>query len=870
MQKSLRQLAAIMFTDMIGYTALMQQNEKKGIQARDKHRRIFNSITEKHKGRVLQYYGDGTLSIFDSAIDAVTCGIEMQLSFQKKPSIPVRIGIHLGDIIVAEDEVIGDAVNVASRIESLAVVGSVLVSDRVQMEIKNNEEIQIQSLGIYELKNVEKPLEIFALANEGLVIPGTTEMLNKGRIEKDIPNNLVNPATRFFGRQKELKQVKELHTNYRLVTLLGTGGCGKTRLAIETARQSINLFPDGVWFVALAPVTNSDLVAGTLAETLKVNPEKDKSIEETVAARIANKKLLLVIDNCEHLIEECARILNLLINHTREPRILTTSREAINISGEAIYRTPSLPVPGTTKKLDEIIGYDSVQLFRDRVLMNKAEFELNEDNSQVVSSICKQLNGIPLAIEMAASRMKVMDPETILDRLSDQFRLLSVGTRTAPPHQQTLRATIDWSYDLLTEDEKKLFHRLSVFAGDFDLEDAEKICGYDPLTEFQVLDLLTRLVDKSLVITHEREHTVRYNLLEVMKQYGLEKVSHNGELSPLQERYCKYYLDKVDLSYKERMKNSLKWSRWLSLELDNLHGVLSILQDQPNERLKLAGLLAEFFFLHANLSIGRKILSSALEASTKRNIDRARALCGLGFLEILINPDLGYKKMIEGIEIIQELGDKLAKMDIYWRYGAITSFYKKWEESYKIMEEGLKIARERNDPWMEIRYKNSIAWLAIAQLKPELVEPEIEHNLEEAIRLGNHYDIIDARHIYADVMFLKEDFQLAEKFYKEAAENAQQLGSELQVSVLIHSISLAVSGQGRHEKALRLFGASNAKLDELGAEIPAVDSVTNRIDQTIGKSIQILGDKKSQHLQMEGRHMDFEQAIEYAFDIDKD
>lgn len=868
MHNNVRQLAAIMFTDMVGYTALMQQNETKAIRARDKHREIFNTTTIKYKGQILQYYGDGTLSIFNSVIDSVNCAAEMQILFQSDPIVPVRIGIHLGDIIVAEDEVIGDAVNIASRIESIAVAGSVFVSDRVQMEIKNNEQIQTQSLGIYELKNVAKPLEIFALANEGLVIPGTKDMLNKGGIEKEIPNNLANPATRFFGRRKELKYVKELLGNYRLVTLLGSGGCGKTRLAIETARQSMELFPDGVWFVGLASLTNSDLVAGTLAETLQVNPEKEKSIEETVAVRIANKKLLLVIDNCEHLIEECARILNLLINHTREPRILTTSREAINISCEATYRTPSLPVPGTTTKLDEIIGFDSVQLFRDRVLMNKPDFEPDENNIQAVAAICQKLEGIPLAIEMAASRMKMMNPETISNRLSDQFSLLSAATRNSPRHQLTLRATIDWSNDLLTEDEKALFHRLSVFTGDFDLEDAEMVCGYDPLSEFQILDLLSRLVDKSMVTPVEREQAVRYSLLEVIKQYGLEKITQNGELGLIQERYGNYYLDKAGLAYKERMNKSVKWSAWLSLELTNLQGALNMFQDQPTQRLKLAGLLAEFFFLHANLSIGHKILTTALEASNQRNIDRARALCGLGFLEVLINPDLGYKKMKEGIEIIQELGDKQAKVDVYWRYGSLTSFYKRWDEAYKIMEEGLKIAQENKDPWMEIRYKNNIAWLAIARMKPELVETDIEHNLEEAIRLGNNYDIADASHIYADVTFLKGDYQLAEKRYKEAAKNALQLGSELQLCVLLHSLALSVAGQDKHEKGLRLFGASKAKLEELGAEIPALYTVTNRIDQTVGKSIQILGAKKSQRLDLEGRQMGFEKAIEYAFDIE--
>jgi len=578
----------------------------------------------------------------------------------------------------------------------------------------------------------------------------------------------------------------------------------------------------------------------------------------------------MVVDNCEHLIDECARILNLLISHTREPRILATSREALNISGEATYRNPPLPVPDTPAKLDEIMGFDSVQLFRDRVLMNKPDFEVDENNSQVVSSICQKLDGIPLAIEMAASRIKMMDPETILNRLSDQFRLLSTGARSAPRHQKTLRATIDWSNDLLAEDERVLFHRLSVFAGDFDLVDAEKVCGYDPLAEFQVLDLLTQLVDKSLVNTVEKVKTVRYSLLELMKQYGLEKVSQNGQLNALQERYGKYYLEKTGLAYKERMKNGLKWSAWFSLELSNLHGALSILENEPAKRLKLAGFLAESFFYHANLSIGRNILTTALEASIEKNVDRAQALCGLGFLEVLIDADLGYERMKEGIGIIQELGDKQAKVDVYYRYGAFLSLYKKWDEAFKILEEGLQIARDNKDPWMEIRYKNQITWIDIYKPKPRIVEAEIKDNLEEAIRLGNNYAITDALHIYADIAFLKGDNPLAEKRYVEAAKNAQQVGSGLELGVLLHGIALSVAGQGRHEKGLRLFGASNAKLEELGAEMPEVDTVTTRINRTVGKSIEILGAEKSQSLDLEGRQMGFEQAIEYAFDIDKD
>lgn len=870
MTEQYRQLTAIMFTDIKGYTALMQRDEHQALQVRGKHREIFNTTTAKYKGRILQYYGDGTLSIFNSVIDAVHCAAEMQVLFQKAPLVPVRIGVHLGDIVVAGDEVIGDAVNVASRIESIGVAGSVLVSDRVQMEIRNHEEILTQSLGYFAFKNVQKPLEVLALVGEGLVVPKTQQMLHKGRLQTEVSHNLPVPVTHFFGREKELKQVKALLAHQRLVTLLGPGGCGKTRLAIEVARQSLDHFPDGVWFVGLAPVTDQELVGEALAEILQINPEKDKPVEDSLLEKISGKNLLLVLDNCEHLIDECARIMDLLISGTTGPRILATSREALNIQGEAAYRTPSLPFPESKAKWDEILDFDSIQLFQDRVIMHKPDFVLDENNSQAVASICQKLQGMPLAIEMAASRIKMMDPQTILNRLSDQFRLLSSGARTAPQHQKTMRATIDWSHDLLPQDEKVLFHRLSVFSGDFDLEDAEMVCGYHPLDEFQVLDFLTRLVDKSLVNTLESNGTIRYILLEVMKQYGLEKVIQNGEWGPLQQRFGKYYLDKAGLAYKEKMKYSEKWSSWHIRELPNLHRALSILQDQPADRLKLASLLAEVFFMHAKIGAGHKILTTALAATTERNVDRARALCGLGFLEILIDPESGYQKMKEGFEIIQEIDDKQAKMDVYWRYGSFISVHKEWDKARSFLLEGLQIARDLKDPYMELRYKNNLAWIAIAQLKLESIENEMEGNLADAIRLGNNYDIIDAYHIRADVAFLKTEYQLAVTRYLQAIKYALTLNSDLQVAVLLHSLAQSEAGQGRHAKGLRLFGASNKKLEAIEAVIPAFDTVVTRINRTIGKSKEILGAEKSQSLDLEGRQMSFERAIEYAFDIDSD
>ncbi len=867
-----RQLAAIMFTDIEGYTALMQHDEEKANLIRERHRQVFKPITEDHEGKILQYYGDGTLSMFSSTLDAVKCGVEMQQAFLDNPSIPVRIGIHVGDVLVTEDDIFGDAVNIASRIESLGKAGSVLISEKVNDEIKNHVGFKTVSLGHFPFKNVDEPIKVLALANEGLTVPDSNEMLDKGKvIKKDIPTNLPNPATRFFGREQELKQLKELLAKERLVTLQGSGGCGKTRLAIEAARQSLNLYPDGVWFVSLAPLTDPELVADTLAETLQVKPQKDKSIEEKIVDRISKKKLLVVIDNCEHLIDECARILNLLIDQTQDPLFLVTSREAINIPGEATFQIPSLPFPETTAKLDEIIGFDSIQLFRDRVLLNKPGFQLDESNGHIVSSICQRLDGIPLAIEMAASRVKILEPAAILDRLSHHFNLLSSDIRTAPPRHQTLIATIDWSNELLTEDERTLFYRLSVFTGDFDLDDAEKVCGYAPLEEFQVLDLLTHLVDKSLIITIDKNGTVRYSLLEIMKQYGVEKLSQKRELSVLEEHYCNYYMDKTAIAYKERMNNSLKWLPWIALELNNLQGALKLLQNDPDKRLELASSLSDFMYIQANTVIGREILIAALESVPKRNIYRARTLNALGFLELFyMNSELGYQKMKDANDIIQELGDKQGKLDTYCWYGMAKTIHEEWEEAQKILVEGLEIAKAYQNPWMEIRFKMLATWIPINQLKPELIEDQVEEHLSKAKKLGHPYDITVSYHIYADVPLQKGDFKLAEIRYIDAAKSAMALGSILQADIELQGVAMAVSGQGRHEKGLRLFGAAIGKFEEIGAELISLNFWMTCINNTVGKAIEAVGPEKAKALDLEGRQMGFEEALEYAYDVEKD
>lgn len=866
-----RKLIAIMFTDIVGYTALMGKDEALAINLLKRNRKVHKPLIKKHNGEFLKEMGDGILASFTSAVQATECALEIQSSLQDDPELNLRIGIHVGDVIFDEGDIFGEGVNVASRLEPLAEPGGIYVSERVYDDIRNKPDLETVYLGEQSLKNVDHPIKVYALAGGGLPTP-SPDILDKGRaVNGEIPHNLPNPATRFFGHKKAIAQLKGLLSNQRLVTVQGPGGCGKSRLAIRVARECLDVYPDGVWFVALAQLDDPGLVSSTLAAVLQVQPVKDKPIEETVVERIKEKKILVIMDNCEHLIDECARILNLLVTGTEIPHFLATSRETISISGESVFHIPPLSVPDEDSSIDKIKQFDSVQLFRDRVLLNKPDFELDEINSPAISSICQKLDGIPLALEMAASRVKMMDPAAILARLSDQLSILSTGERSAPSRQKTVRATIDWSYDLLPEDEKALFERLTVFSGDFDLEDAENVCGYAPLSASQVLDLLTHLVDKSLVMTVERNETVRYSLLETMQQYSVEKLSEKDELDALQERYCDYYLDTAGVAFEERMWNSAKWLGWVILELNNLQGALNIFQSEPEKRLNLASHLAELFSTLAMVGVGRKLLNTALETTTQRNVDRARVLCSLGWMEqFYMNSELGYQKLKEGIEIIQELGDKQAKLAVYWMFGHIKAVYNEWDDAREILEEALQIARDNQDPWMELRYKLYIAWIAISQLKPEPVESEVEGILEEALRLGNIFDIVVARHVRADIPLIKGEYELAEQRYMEATKSALEIGAALQADIELQGMAMSLAGQGRHEKGLRLFGAAMAEFEEIGAELVTIPFWITLINRTLGKSMEILGPEKSQSLDLEGRQMGFEKALEYAFDIAKD
>ena len=449
-------------------------------------------------------------------------------------------------------------------------------------------------------------------------------------------HNLPAPRTSFVGRETELQNIKRDLAMTRLLTLTGAGGCGKTRLALEVARGSVGAYPDGVWLVELAPLSEGMLVAQAVAATLGVQEQPERSLTDALVNFLRAKRALLVLDNCEHLVDAVARLVDTFLNSCPDLRVLATSRESLNVEGELNWLVPSLSVPslGQSPRVEELAGYESVRLFVERASHRNPAFSRTPENAHAVARICGRLEGIPLAIELAAARVG-LSVEQIAARLDDSLRLLTTGSRTASPRHRTLRGTLDWSYALLSEPERSLFCRLSVFAGGWTLEAAEVVGAEVDNEQVDVLDVLSRLVDKSLVVAETTGGGgVRYRMLEPIRQYAREKLEEGGEAEEVRRQHASFFLSLTEEpELRLRGAEDVEWLERLEAEHDNLRAALSWVLERGEAELglRLAGALWPFWEAHGHYSEGRRWLEEALEKGGQASAAaRAKVLEGLG------------------------------------------------------------------------------------------------------------------------------------------------------------------------------------------------------------------------------------------------
>lgn len=606
-----------LFSDIQGSTKLWEKHPHAMRLAVARHDALLRQTLETEGGGcVFKTVGDAFHAAFDLPEAALGAALAAQQALHAEAwSLPegqplrVRLALHTGTAELRDNDYFGAALSRAARLLSAAHGGQTLVLETTASLLADSlpADAVLRTLGRHRLKDLAQPQEIFQLLH-----PSLPSEFPPPRSLESFSHNLPSQLTSFIGRETEMGEARALLGQSRLLTLTGMGGAGKSRLALQVAADVVDDYPDGVWLIELAPLSDPNLVPQAIASALGLREESDKRLAETLTDTLRPKSLLLILDNCEHLVDACARLADTLLRACPGLRLLATSREALDIGGETLFPLASLSLPSgpALPPADMLRQYESVRLFVDRATAAQPAFRFSAGNAPAVAQVCSRLDGIPLALELAAARVKVLSPEQIVSRLDDRFRLLSGGSRTALPRQQTLRALIDWSYDLLSPAEQALLRRLSVFAGGWTLEAAESVCAGEAVEDWEVLDLLSHLVAKSLVAVEPPEDgQVRYRLLENLRQYAGERLAETADAVRLPPRHRDWFLNfaeeaELHLSGPEHAH----WLDRLEREHDNFRKALQFCQTQPAEAeafLRLAGALNRFWSVRSYLSEGR-------------------------------------------------------------------------------------------------------------------------------------------------------------------------------------------------------------------------------------------------------------------------
>ncbi|HEV2976072.1 MAG TPA: adenylate/guanylate cyclase domain-containing protein [Casimicrobiaceae bacterium] len=535
-------IVTFLFTDIEGSGRLWEEQPQRMAQALTRHDVLARDAVAAQHGRVVKTTGDGMYSVFSEAPQAVAAALAIQVALADPEAtagvtIRVRCGIHAGRAQERDGDYFGSTLNRAARIMGAAHGGQVLLSETVVGLVGDRFPAQasLLDLGAVRLRDLTGPEHVYQLTHAEL-----RQNFPALRSLESTPNNLPQQLTSFVGRNRELAETRRFLAGARLLTLTGTGGIGKTRLSFHVAADVLDAYPDGVWCVELAAIVDPGLVPKVVAQVLGVQTNADAHVMHALCAHLKSRRLLLLPDNCEHLIDACAKITEALLHAAPTIRILATSREPLKVAGEQIYALPPLSLAAAAEDGRVATPSDAVQLFVERARLQQPNFDLVDRLLPTVTQLCARLDGIPLALELAAARVGVLSVEKINERLDDRFRLLTDGSRTALPRQQTLRAMIDWSYGLLSDAEKTLFSRLAVFAGGWTLDAAEEIGTSSDIAPGDVLDSHTGLVHKSLVIRDESDD--RYHMLETIRQYGRDRLRESGEEAVIGRRHRDYFL----------------------------------------------------------------------------------------------------------------------------------------------------------------------------------------------------------------------------------------------------------------------------------------------------------------------------------------
>jgi predicted ATPase/class 3 adenylate cyclase/DNA-binding CsgD family transcriptional regulator len=698
-------MATLLLADVEGSTALWETQPEVMTDAIARLNQVVSDVVAAHGGfrPVEQGEGDSFVVAFARASDALACAVELQ----RAPLAPIRlrIGVHTGQVQLRDEgNYAGPTINRTARLRDLAHGGQTVLSGATEDMVVDwlPADAWLTNLGTHPLRDLPRPERVVQLCHPDL----RNDFPPLRTPSTVVSHNLPVQLTSFIGRGPSMIDVEKLLVDNRLVTLTGSGGAGKTRLAVEIAARISAEFRDGVRYVDLAPVTHPAVVPVTVASTLGLPDQPGRSTMDTLTRFVADRQMLIVLDNCEHLLDASAELVVALLAAGPGLTVLATSREPIGVEGEVSWRVPSLA-----------LAHEAIELFIDRAHRARPDFRITNDNTTTVTEICRRLDGIPLAIELAAARVRALSLAEILDGLHDRFRLLTGGARTAVRRQQTLRASVDWSHALLTELEQVLFRRLAVFLGGFDLDAAQFVCGGGEMERYQVLDELTLLVDKSLVVADDSTDRTRYRLLETVRQYALEKLAESGEADAIRSRHRDHYtavaavLDAPAGSDHERRVEQAE------IEIDNLRAAFLWSRENSDVELELvlASSLQPLWQARGRIREGLAWFDAALVDDNAQHPGvsaavRARALGDRAMLAIWVGAANSLEQAQQALAIARQVDDPALLARALTACGLVNALVSA-ELARPYFAEAIGLARALDDRW---RLCQILTWQATA------------------------------------------------------------------------------------------------------------------------------------------------------------
>jgi len=871
-----------LFTDIEGSSRLWENHGEAMAAALARHDAILRETLEIRGGNIFKTIGDAFCAAFPVAISALEAAVAAQRLLRDEPwqedmePIKVRMGIHTGSAESRDSDYFGPVLNRVSRLLAAAHGGQMLLTLATEELVRDHlpDGISLRDLGERRLRDLNRPEHVFQV-----VVPDLASDFPALRSLEIFPNNLPVQLTSFIGREKEMAEVKRLIGTTHLLTLTGTGGTGKTRLSMQVAADLLDQYPDGVWLIELATIEAADQVAPAIGTPMRVREEPGQPMLLTLTNYLRNKKTMLILDNCEHLIAECARIADTLLRACPGLQILASSREPLGIAGERTWPVPSLSIPESWRNeirgedaAERLTQYEAVRLFIDRAVAVRPGFKVTNENAPFVAEICWRLDGIPLAIELAAARIRILGIDQIATRLNDQFRLLTGGSRTALPRQQTLRALIDWSFDLLSEQERTLLRRLTVFAGGRTLEAVEAVCADEKLEEWVIIDVLTTLVDKSLVTVEKpRGKEPRYTFLESVWNYGREKLAEAGESDSLKTRHMQYFLKLATEASPHLLgAEQFEWLERLQPEYYNfryaLDSCLEVAGLAP-QGLQLAVALGRFWEIRSLLAEGREILTSLLEHAGNATQDSQRAaglaLAGrLAWLADVIDPGAAYTA--EALAIYRTLGDEEGIAAMALDNALFQFHFGKNAEAKATILEADGIAKRLGN-------KRLLAGVRRVQGMEATIEQRFQDSLtlsEESLAL---YTELGDRWFSGIVQWAVgvsatclEDFDKARLNFRDCLQASTALGNRWAIAYPLEAFAALAIAQGQYARGARLLGAAEALRAEFGISTETTDHPALR--QIFARAAEEFIKPELVAARKEGRGLSADQAVAFALE----